>query len=376
MPLASDLKGLFVKANIDDAMITIIEAIGFCTILEFASMGDSDSAVNAELLDCDEMKAAKPSVIQRSRIRAAWSLCRKHVASETAGPKSAGSDDPFVDGTEDRLYKTFLTAWNRNPQGTRLMATRGLVRLYKGLQRSPRQLELMPLETIRLKSDLLVKKLEGTLLSGGEMIQVGADMQAVSSRAVAFLRMRAWASSICFIMSDVPGWYSFEANEGFVDMLFQLVFMRVDNRNPTVQAIQTAWLCTITEFATAIHLHGAKLGDLVASKHSWTHFWKDIDTFEGGARGQSSHSVSGADLDNGPLPQDVAENVNASEKLIKSLQNQLVQSKRNAASGMDATKRVRSDSDEVDADDDNRAVKRFRGGARKPRKVSLKSKRQ
>ena len=81
MPLASDLKGLFVKANIDDAMITIIEAIGFCTILEFASMGDSDSAVNAELLDCDEMKAAKPSVIQRSRIRAAWSLCRKHVAS-------------------------------------------------------------------------------------------------------------------------------------------------------------------------------------------------------------------------------------------------------------------------------------------------------
>ena len=94
MPLASDLKGLFVKANIDEVFINLIETIGFSSILEFASIGQSEDAVNAELLDCDEMKAAKPSVIQRSRIRAAWSLCRKHVASESAGPKSSSSWAP------------------------------------------------------------------------------------------------------------------------------------------------------------------------------------------------------------------------------------------------------------------------------------------
>ena len=368
MPLASDLKSLFVKANIDVVLIGVIETIGFSTILEFASIGDSEAAVNVELFDCDAMKAAKPTVIQRARIRAAWSLCRLAVATDSPGPKSSGSDDKFVDGTEDRLYTTFLSSWGHNPQGTRLMATRCLVRLYKGLQRSPRQLELMPLEAIRLKSDLQVKKLEGTLLTGGELVQVGADMQSVSSRAVAFLRMRAWASSICFIMSDVPGWYSFEANEGFVDMLFQLVFMRVDNRNPAVPAIQTAWLCTITEFATAVHLHGATLGNLVASRQSWTHFWKDIDSFDGSGRRRSLHSVSGADLDNGPLPQDVAETMAASAKLIKSLQNQIAQGK-----GNNVTKRDKSDSDDVDHDSESPKAKRFRG-VRKARKVALRSK--
>ena len=136
-------------------LIDLIETIGFSSILEFASIGNSEEAVNVELFDCDEMKAARPDVIQRARIRAAWSLCRKAVATDSSGPKSSGSDDNFVDGTEDRLYATFLSSWGHNPQGTRLMATRCLVRLYKGLQRSPRQLELMPLE--RFASNLTCK---------------------------------------------------------------------------------------------------------------------------------------------------------------------------------------------------------------------------
>ena len=124
-----------------------------------------------------------------------------------------------------------------------------------------------------------------------------------------------------------------------------------------------------------MHLHGAKLGDLVSSKQSWTHFWKDIDTFEGGARGRGSggaHSVTGAELDSGPLPQDVQAHRNASDKLVKSLQNQLAQSKRNAAQG---SKRPSADADSGDSAKPGKGGgKRFRGGGRKSRKVTVKTK--
>ena len=177
MPLASDLRALLVNENIDDAIITVIETIGFCSISEFSGIGESENAVNSELIDCDEMKAAKPNVVQRSRIRAAWALCRKTMTADAAGAKGA-SQTGFVEGTEERLYKTNLETWKHNPQGTRLLNTSGLVKLYTGLQRSPKALEIMPLESIRLKSDIQIKKLEGTLLTGGgELVQVGADLQ-------------------------------------------------------------------------------------------------------------------------------------------------------------------------------------------------------
>ena len=162
-----------------------------------------------------------------------------------------------------------------------------------------------------------------------------------------------------------------------MDTLYSLVFMRTDNRNPTVSAIQTAWLCTTTEFATAVHLHGASLGALTREKQSWTHFWKNIDSLENGARG--SASVTGAELEAGPLPQDVAARAAASDRLVKSLQNQLAQQKQNNKS----LKRKNAEVPSADEDPRDRSNKekgngrgkgRFNRGGKK-RKVSLKGRR-
>ena len=72
----------------------------------------------------------------------------------------------------------------------------------------------------------------------------------------------------------------------------------------------------------------------------WTHYWKDIETFEGGQRGRGSDSGSAQPA---ALPADVAANVIAKDQMLKTLQSQLDRTranlaKANARTGFNANK--------------------------------------
>ena len=271
MSMLAPLRALLESASLSEVIIARLEKIGFASIADFAMLGDSESCVNKELIETDDLKDLNLKIIEKVRIRSAWGLARKAVASSDAGPVASGADD-FAAGTEERLYKVWLDYYKHNPQGSRILAQKLLVKLFKGLQKAPKQLEMLSLVSIRLKSDINVVQLSGPMFAGTSLVQLGSELKECESRAVAFTRMRAYTSSVCFLMAETPDWFSQEDNEGFCDHIFQLIFMRGDNRHPTVKAIENAWLCTLSEFSSQVSLHGLKLGDLVRSKQNWTHF--------------------------------------------------------------------------------------------------------
>ena len=82
-------KALFKSNSVPDAAIQCIADLGFVTIAEFAA-GDSDSAVDAELLESAEVKALALRTIDKPRIREAWAACREEAATASA-PADASS---------------------------------------------------------------------------------------------------------------------------------------------------------------------------------------------------------------------------------------------------------------------------------------------
>ena len=319
----SSLSALFAKANVSQRCIDKFAELGFVAIADVSGIGDTEGAVNVEVLDSDDFKLdPKTTSLERSRIRTAWAMCRKATSVEASAPVGASSEESFLAGTEERLYKVWLDKYSHNLQGTRLMSQKLLVRMYKGLSKSQKQIEPLALEYIRLKSDLVVTPLQGSLITGNTIVQVGVELQECDSRAVAYCRIRAWSSSLCFLACEVDLWFTLEDNEAFVDQIFALIFLRGDGRHPSIKSIQNAWMATVSEFATQVQLHGLTMSGLTKNKSGWVHYWKDIDTFEGGPRGRASSAAA-------VMPADVANNESTKDVMLRSLQSQLDKAKAN-----------------------------------------------
>ena len=130
-----DLQAALSSAQVPERAIKTIADIGFRSVSEFALVGDSESKVDQELLSSDEFKALGLTIIEKVRLRRAWSICRQSVAQADApaAKKSAGSDEEFPEGVEKRLSELYLQRYGANPYGTRLMSTKLLVPVRRGL---------------------------------------------------------------------------------------------------------------------------------------------------------------------------------------------------------------------------------------------------
>ena len=124
-----DLQAALSSAGVPERAIKAIEEFGFKSVTEFAMIGDSESKVDLELIGSDEMKALGLSLIEKVRIRRAWSICRQSATQSDApsSKKSSGSDEEFPEGVEKRLSDLYLQRYGANPYGTRLMSTKLLV---------------------------------------------------------------------------------------------------------------------------------------------------------------------------------------------------------------------------------------------------------
>ena len=80
-------------------------------------------------------------------------------------------------------------------------------------------------------------------------------------------------------------------------------------------------MATVSDFATSVQLHGQTMALLTRNKSGWVHFWKDIDTFEGGQRGRGSSSAAPA------IPSDVAASDASKDAMLKAMQSQLDRTK-------------------------------------------------
>ena len=323
----SALKGLLSAHEVLAAFIAWLATNGLVTTEHLARAASNEDKVDDKLINARH--GIDLEMIDEIRIKSAWAAARRLLDTpapcSTLAVASAPALDTFSEGVEEGLVKDWYEKHAFNLPGTRLVSTKLMVRLWRGLQRDRKQLELISLDVIRTKSDILIHEVKGTAISGSSVWEIAADILPDDTRPSLLFKIWAYLTSLCYLTVTDASFYDFETHIAFVDQLETLILLRVDRGQPTLRAVSGAWMMMLTEFATEVQNHRVTLTSLVKDRGSWTHFWRDMELERGGpaAATKSSSSSAGADLSTAHLPHDVSASMKNTNKLVEQLRSQV-----------------------------------------------------
>ena len=327
--MAEELKSLVCASGAPDDFADFLIGEGLSSIADLATAVTSEANVDVELIPAYEATlkdGAKAPFRVKAKVRQAWLAARKSIATANApvATQGSGSSESYTlpAGTEARLLASWVKAYGFNLPGTYLTDLKCIGKMYKGFHGEKRTMYVPVMSEIKLKSALPTTEVTGTMISGSSIYEVSSPVARSSiNPAEFFLLVRAWFTTWAYISTSETGWFDYETCVSFVESLYTFVFMRHDQRQPTIAGLTKAFLCTLADMATEVQNHSTPLGEMVRNRAFWNHYWKDIE-FVGGARSGASSSV-GAELALTQLPTDVQRTVNADERVTDALRSSL-----------------------------------------------------
>ena len=232
--------------------------------------------------------------------------------------------------------------------------------LFEGLSRTPRSLDFVPLENIKLKCTLNTahNQLSGTVLSSAGLVPLSIDLEECGNCPEFWIKIRALVSTIAFIMCDVDeSFLPYEVAEDFADRLFFLIFMRADGRRPGLESLRAAYHSTFVQFATGIQNNNEKLADLIKFTASWEHLWKEsIVTFADTDSGKRQRSNVGAA--EASLPSAVTRQMSDNAGMLKALQSSFDRLSSSQSGHRSSSKQADDDDDSAPAAKKSKKQKR------------------
>ena len=243
MVFTDALRALLDSSEVHPQVSKWLETEGLVSIEDFAHCSLDEASFEKEVVLCAE-HGVTLRMKEKANLRNPFGAARKSLASTTAivPAGAAAPKETFGPGVWERIVKVWMEKHNLHLPGSRLMTTKLLVRLHDGILKRPRQLEIISMDCIKLKSDLVVAEIKGTLVSGTSLTEVDSSSSMPDTRPGFWMKLRAYMTSVALVSCDDPTFYCFEVNEHFLEQIFAFIFLRHDREVPTMEAMMGAWV--------------------------------------------------------------------------------------------------------------------------------------
>ena len=239
---------------------------------------------------------------QKIACKKLWLAGRKvsGADSSTGGiGASAGSspDDeaPLPPGTAESLQDLWFKRHNFHLNGSRLVTDGLFNKIYRRVHAKPKKLEAILLEKIRLQSNPMLDSRKGTLIQGRTVSEFEEVHDMVHDIHGIYLRIRALFTTLTYVTVQDPGWFSFENNENFCDLILDLLNRTYTGNghshvHPPLSFFQRAYTSMMSDFCQEMRTSDTRLCELVARKSSWQHYWTGYlpDAYGGRFAGNAS----------------------------------------------------------------------------------------
>ena len=220
---------------------------------------------------------------QKIAVKKLWLAARKVLGSTdptSVGSKQVVEDDeaPLPPGTGETLQEVWYDRHKFHLNGSRLVAEGLFNKIYRRIHSKPRKLEPPMLEKVRLQNSPLMDGRKGTFIQGSTVREYEEVHEVVASHHMAYVRMRAIFTTLCFVCVQDPSFYDYGTNEDFCDLLLDLLNRTYSGNgffhvHPPLAFFQRAYLSMMSDFCQEMRTNDAKLAELVKGKSAWQHYW-------------------------------------------------------------------------------------------------------
>ena len=258
--------------------------LGATTLSDAALLADEEK----DVWDCfcepaGLVKSVREDIGQKIAVKKLWLAARKILGSTdptAMGCKQVVEDDEAAlpPGTGETLQEVWYDRHKFHLNGSRLVAEGLFNKIYRRIHSKPRKLEPPMLEKVRLQNSPLLDGRKGTFIQGNTVREYEEVHEVVASHHMAYVRMRAIFTTLCYVSVQDPSFYDYGTNEDFCDLLLDLLnrtytgngFFHV---HPPLAFFQRAYLSMMSDFCQEMRTNDAKLADLVKGKAAWQHYW-------------------------------------------------------------------------------------------------------
>ena len=225
-------------------------------------------------------------------------------------------------GVVENLRDLWYARHNFHLTGTRIVADSTFCRIFRGLHRTPKTLHVILLEQMKFQSSLNTDAdFTGMVLpESGFVRKFSVTHSAVKNAHEMWMRIRCLMSTIAFCMIEDKTWLPYEKVESFMDYLNDLMFNRLDDKEPDLAFFNRAYLCTMNEWQQTIRNGSVSLGTLIEQRSVWSHYWTNYSPSSSSSSRSLNAGPSGH-IDMAMLPPDLVQKINNSWSLVRSLQS-------------------------------------------------------
>ena len=319
--ISDELRALLSSHNVPDELAAWLETNGISSVKNFALSVTSEAEIRTVLIPESRLVL---TFGQKTAVASAWFTARGQLPSLTA-PSSSSSSSQGVpqncpDGVEEAMFKDWKSFYKFALHGGRLASKKVMGEIWRGLKSDPRQLPVIPVEKIRLRSSLFTFEQTGVLVTATALVPVGHEVQECTCHPELWLRIQAYFTCVCLCMFNTANWFTFETCEAFVHQLFFYIFLQTDSSTPGLPGLKVAYSQMLTTFADEIQNNGRTLEELIKEKGCWVHYWKDIPSASGRP---AKVSAPGAELSGDTLPPSVLSAIQANTNMVRALQSKV-----------------------------------------------------
>ena len=174
MPLSDELRALLLANNVPDNLATWLETNQIVTVKSFALSVTSEAEVRSVLIAESQLVL---TFGQKTAVATAWFTARNALppmGSQAASSSSAqGVPQRCPEGIAETMFKDWKAFYKFALHGGRLVTKKVMGEIWRGLRSEPKQLPVIPVERIRLRSPLMTTEQTGVLVTATAMAQVG-----------------------------------------------------------------------------------------------------------------------------------------------------------------------------------------------------------
>ena len=271
-------------SRVGDKVRRFLYELGATNLADAALLADEEKDVWSCFCEPAGLLATKREDMgQKIAVKKLWLAARKVLGSTdptSVGSKQVVEDDeaPLPPGTGETLQEVWYDRHKFHLNGSRLVAEGLFNKIYRRVHAKPRKLEPPMLEKVRLQNSPLMDGRKGTFIQGSTVREYEEVHEVVASHHMAYVRMRAIFTTLCYVCVQDPSFYDYGTNEDFCDLLLDLLNRTYSGNgffhvHPPLAFFQRAYLSMMSDFCQEMRTNDAKLAELVKGKSAWQHYW-------------------------------------------------------------------------------------------------------
>ena len=217
----------------------------------------------------------------RKQLKKLWLLCKQSTpdVSSASAASARPADDleaALPDGVPEQIEKNWVAKHGFHLSGARMLIGGDFNRIYNCLnRRRPRELPKMDPEKFRLANEGVTGESKGMFLSEDGKVHAKKEFYSeIIAHDMLWWKVRAYLSTVCYLMIMVPDFFPLQACENFADALHDVILAPTrSNGRLTLTQCKIAWKAMISAMHVRIHQSGCTLASLTENEMFWKHHW-------------------------------------------------------------------------------------------------------